>query len=71
MTQYEVTETVTMYSDNGCYTDVEGIYQEGQYFDRNLNTFLQQGWKLLHLGQETDRTDEGGIWHRSVAIFGK
>jgi len=67
----DVSETITMYSDNGCSYLIEGLVDGGEYFDRNLNVILSAGWRLIHLGQETDRSEDGVIWDRTIAIFGK
>lgn len=68
---YNISETITMYSDDGCQCSVDGINQDGDYFASNLNTFLEKGWKLLHIGQETSHGPNGALWYRTVAVFGK
>lgn len=36
-----------------------------------VNHYLQtHGFELLHVGQETSRADDGGLWHSTVALLG-
>lgn len=34
------------------------------------NHYLGHGFKILHVGQETDRVDEG-LWQSTVVVLGK
>jgi phosphosulfolactate synthase (CoM biosynthesis protein A) len=39
--------------------------------EEQVNHYLRHGLKLLHIGTESSRTDEGAIWHSTVAVLGK
>jgi len=39
--------------------------------EAQVNHYLGHGLKLLHIGTESSRTDEGKIWHSTVAVLGK
>jgi hypothetical protein len=39
-------------------------------FDTGVNDYLKQGYRLLHVGEETQHTNKG-LWHSTVAILGK
>jgi hypothetical protein len=40
-------------------------------FGEQINHYLSHGYKLLHVGAETARSDKGDPWHYTVAILGK
>lgn len=50
-----------------CGKDVAAL-TDPDYFDKALQHYLGHGFKLKHVGQETDRVDEG-LWHLTVAIL--
>ena len=39
--------------------------------EAQVNHYLGHGLKLLHIGTESSRTDEGEIWHSTVVVLGK
>jgi hypothetical protein len=39
--------------------------------EAQVNHYLGHGLKLLHIGTESSRTDEGAIWQSTVAVLGK
>jgi hypothetical protein len=39
--------------------------------EAQVNHYLRHGLKLLHVGMESSRTDDGKIWHSTVAVLGK
>jgi hypothetical protein len=36
----------------------------------SINHYLKHGYKLLHIGQETSKEDDG-LWQSTVAVLGK
>jgi hypothetical protein len=36
-----------------------------------INHYLSHGLKLLHIGTESSRSPEGGVWNSTVAVLGK
>lgn len=40
-------------------------------FQTQVNHYLEHGYTLLHVGQETSTDDEGNPWHSTVAVLGK
>jgi hypothetical protein len=49
--------------------DVCGFGWNGWYdIGRKIQHYLDHGYKLLHVGSETDRVDEG-LWHNTVAVM--
>ena len=43
---------------------------EDQSLEKQINHYLQHGCRLLHVGSETTRSQEGAIWHCTVAVLG-
>jgi hypothetical protein len=41
------------------------------YFVRAVNHYLGHGFKILHVGQESDFTDKGEVWQMTVAVLSK
>ncbi len=39
--------------------------------EQQVNHYLGHGLKLLHVGTESSRTDDGKIWHSTMAVLGK
>ena len=39
--------------------------------EAQVNHYLRHGLKLLHVGTESSRADDGKIWHSTVAVLGK
>jgi len=39
--------------------------------EEQVNHYLGHGLKLLHIGTESSRTDEGEVWQSTVAVLGK
>ena len=38
----------------------------------SINHYIaQHGYSLLHVGTETTHSDDGGLWHSTVALLGK
>lgn len=42
----------------------------GGMLDEKINHYLTHGWKILHIGTETQRGD-GGLQHHTQVIVGK
>ena len=41
-------------------------------FAESINHYIEQhGYKLLHVGTETDRDSDGNPWQSTVALLGK
>ena len=41
-------------------------------FAESINHYIEvHGYKLLHIGTETTRNDEGKPWHTTVAVLGR
>jgi len=36
---------------------------------REINHYLDHGYKLLHVGSETSHDDDGKPWHATVAVL--
>jgi len=66
------TKTVQVSSDitASCPECVEGP-DHGADVAEKINHFLQHGYNLLHVGQETSTGSNGEPWHNTVAILGK
>ena len=48
-----------------------GSAVDGDDTEERVNHFLQQHpCRLLHVGQETTRDDEGNFWHLTVYVLG-
>ena len=39
--------------------------------EEQVNHYLSHGLKLLHIGTESSRTDEGEVWQSTIAVLGK
>jgi len=39
--------------------------------EEQVNHYLGHGLKLLHIGTESSRTDDGAVWQSTVAVLGK
>lgn len=52
-----------------CDTFLDGSRE--RFEDSCEHLMKEHGLKCLHVGQETDRDDEGKPWHNTVAVFGK
>ncbi len=45
---------------------------DGEEFAESVNHYIQQhGYRLLHVGSQTDRGDRDELWHFTVAVLGK
>lgn len=41
-------------------------------FTSGVNHYMDaHGYKLLHVGQESEHSPDGGLWHSTVAVLGK
>ena len=41
-------------------------------FAESINHYVEKhGYRILHVGTQTDRDDEGLLWHHTVAVLGK
>lgn len=49
-----------------CGYSFNGWYDLGN----RIQHYLEHGYKLLHIGSETSRDDEGKPWHSTVAVLG-
>jgi hypothetical protein len=56
-----------------CQVCTEGIDTGGRndHIAAAINHYLQHGYKLLHVGQETEYTPEGQLYQATVAVLGK
>jgi hypothetical protein len=36
-----------------------------------INHYLEHGYTLIHVGQETTKNNNGELWQTSVAVLGK
>jgi len=39
--------------------------------DALINHYLEHGYELLHVGQQTSRDGDGNLWQRTVVVLGK
>jgi hypothetical protein len=40
-------------------------------FAEMINHYIQeQGYRLLHVGQDTQHAPESGLWHNTIAVLG-
>ncbi|MFR0690197.1 hypothetical protein ACLUTX_12430 [Enterobacterales bacterium AE_CKDN230030158-1A_HGKHYDSX7] len=71
MSYETVVHTVKLSTDVSMHCKVCGEWQEAENLDANLNHYLQQhGAKLLHLGSEAYRDENGRTAHHTVAVVG-
>ena len=49
-----------------------GAWSNGDNFAASIEHYINEhGYKLLHVGSETDRDDEGPPWQSTIAVVGK
>jgi hypothetical protein len=54
----------------GCAECDQLIY--GKHLDWAINHYIENhGYRLLHVGTETGRDDDGNLLHSTVAVLGK
>lgn len=42
-----------------------------EHFTSGVNHYITaHGYKLLHVGQQTEHATDGGLWHSTVAVLG-
>jgi hypothetical protein len=45
-------------------------WKDWESLEERVNHYLKHGYKLLHVGQETSRANEG-LYHATVAVLGR
>lgn len=66
-----VQKVVQVYSGTGeACSECRALLDATVDFGGAVNHYLDHGYILLHVGQQTTRADEG-LWQESVAILGR
>ena len=64
------TVQVSSHITKGCEECDKGFGPESEVAEQ-INHYLNHGYKLLHIGQETSEGIGGKIWQNTIAILGK
>jgi hypothetical protein len=46
------------------------VFNDWYDIGKEIQHYLEHGYKLLHVGQETSYDDDGKPWHSTVAVVG-
>lgn len=72
-----VNRTVQIFSQIGCGCDHSGESIGGAFsgddgaIDGSINHDVEaHGYRLLHVGTQTTRDNDGNVWHNTVALLG-
>ena len=75
VTMSDIQKTVTVSSAliSACAECHESIGDgdDDAQVDVMINHYLDHGYRLLHVGQQTEMDDSGELWHITVAVLGK
>ena len=54
-----------------CRTEFAARHHEDEQLEVQVNHYLgHEGCRLLHVGQQTERNEDGGEWQITVAVIG-
>ncbi len=67
----DITKTISFYSDTGGKCKECQSPLSGKNISEAINHYLAHGYKLLHIGQESELNDNFQLIARTVTVFAK
>jgi|SoiMethySBSTD1v2_1073268.scaffolds.fasta_scaffold3386471_1 hypothetical protein len=75
MALQDIRKTVSIDSSGGWQCEECGVPLTTDFgeaaIDIQINHYLEHGYELLHVGQQTSLDSSGHPWQRTVAVLGK
>ncbi len=68
---HEIEKTVYLSSHiiRACSECSQMVFDNKHDIADQIHHYLDHGYKLLHVGEETTHNESGGLWHSTVALM--